>query len=131
MGIFFPLNGKYCIFVANNQYMDRNLLAAEAIKRLRKEKKISLQEMADLVKKSKSAWARKESGDVDITLNEAEEVAKILGTDFDVITQSGKTIHNTNNGNFINQGEHSSLNLHLTDEQFKEFSNIFKEKKRQ
>jgi transcriptional regulator with XRE-family HTH domain len=111
--------------------MDRNLIAVEAIKRLRKEKKISLQEMAELINKSKSAWARKESGDVEITLNEAEEVAKILGTDFDAITQSGKTINNNNSGNFVNQGEHSSLNLHLTDEQFKEFSNIFKEKKRQ
>jgi transcriptional regulator with XRE-family HTH domain len=123
--------GKFVYLCLNSQDMDRNLIAAEAIKRLRKEKKISLQEMADLVKKSKSAWARKESGDVDITLNEAEAVAKILGTDFDAITQSGKTINNSNSGNFVNQGEHSSLNLHLTDEQFKEFSNIFKEKKRQ
>jgi transcriptional regulator with XRE-family HTH domain len=111
--------------------MDRNLIAAEAIKRLRKEKKISLQEMAELVKKSKSAWARKESGDVDITLNEAEAVAKILGTDFDAITQSGKTINNSNSGNFVSNGMNPSLNLHLTDDQFKEFSNIFKEKKRQ
>jgi transcriptional regulator with XRE-family HTH domain len=111
--------------------MNRNLIAAEAIKRLRKEKKISLQEMADLVKKSKSAWARKESGDVDITLNEAEEVASLLGTDFSSLTNAGVVINNNNSGNFVSNGMNPSLNLHLTDEQFKEFSNIFKEKKRQ
>ena len=106
--------------------MDRNLIAVEAIKRLRKEKKISLQEMANLVKKSKSAWARKESGNVDITLNEAEEVANLLGTDFGTLTNAGIIINNNNSGNFVSNGMNPSLNLNLTDDQFKEFSNIFK-----
>lgn len=111
--------------------MDRNLIAIEAIKRLRKEKKISLQDLADLTNKSKSAWARKESGDVEITLNEAEEVAQVLGTDFSSLTNAGVVINNNNSGNFVSNGMNLSLNLHLTDEQFKQFSNIFKEKKRQ
>ncbi len=111
--------------------MDRNLIAVEAIKRLRKEKKISLQDLADLTHKSKSAWARKESGDVEITLNEAEEVAQLLGTDFSSLTNAGVVINNNNSGNFVSNGMNPSLNLQLTDEQFKEFSNIFKEKKRQ
>ena len=123
--------GKFVYLCLNSQDMDRNLIAVEAIKRLRKEKKISLQEMAELINKSKSAWARKESGDVEITLNEAEEVASLLGTDFSTLTNASVVINNNNSGNFVSNGMNPSLNLHLTDEQFKEFSNIFKEKKRQ
>ena len=91
--------------------MDRNLIAVEAIKRLRKEKKISLQDLADLTHKSKSAWARKESGDVEITLNEAEEVAQVLGTDFSSLTNAGVVINNNNSGNFVSNGMNPSLNL--------------------
>jgi transcriptional regulator with XRE-family HTH domain len=123
--------GKFVYLCLNSQDMDRNLIAVEAIKRLRKEKKISLQEMAELINKSKSAWARKESGDVEITLNEAEEVASLLGTDFSTLTNASVVINNNNSGNFVSNGMNPSLNLHLTDEQFKEFSNIFKDKKRQ
>jgi transcriptional regulator with XRE-family HTH domain len=123
--------GKFVYLCLNSLIMDRNLIAVEAIKRLRKEKKISLQEMAELINKSKSAWARKESGDVEITLNEAEEVASLLGTDFSTLTNASVVINNNNSGNFVSNGMNPSLNLHLTDEQFKEFSNIFKDKKRQ
>jgi len=81
-----------------------------------------------LVNKSKSAWARKEAGKVLFTINDVDAAAKVLGTDFSEIINSGIVINNNNSGSFVSNGMNPTLNLQLTDNQFKEFSSIFKDK---
>jgi transcriptional regulator with XRE-family HTH domain len=110
--------------------MDRNSIAIDAIKRLRKEKNFSLQELATSLHKSKSAWARKESGEVELTLNEIDEVAKAMDSDFSEITNAGVVIHNTNSGNFVSNGTNPILIIHPSEEQFEEISNLLKNRKK-
>jgi hypothetical protein len=52
----------------------------------------------------------------------------VLGTDFSEIINSGIVINNNNSGSFVSNGMNPTLNLQLTDNQFKEFSSIFKDK---
>ena len=128
--VFSHILGKSRIFVANTTFMHRNSIAIDAIKRLRKEKNLSLQELATTLHKSKSAWARKESGEVELTLNEIDEVAKVMGSDFSEITNAGVVIHNNNSGNFVSNGTNPILIIHPSEEQFEEISNLLKNRKK-
>ena len=128
--VFSHILGKSRIFVTNATFMDRNSIAIDAIKRLRKEKNFSLQELATTLHKSKSAWARKESGEVELTLNEIDEVAKVMDSDFSEITNAGIVIHNNNSGNFVRNGTNPILIIHPSEEQFEEIFNLLKNRKK-
>jgi transcriptional regulator with XRE-family HTH domain len=97
--------------------MNRNEIAIENIKKLRKSKDLSLEKMADLISKSRSAYDRLEKGEVELTLNEAESIASKLGSDFNTITNAGMVFNNEKNTVF-GQGTNPVINLKLDDEQF-------------
>ncbi len=69
--------------------MNRNDITIEIIKKIRKEKNLTLERMAEKINKSKSAYDRLEKGQVELTLNETEEIAEKLGSDFNTLTNAG------------------------------------------
>ena len=50
--------------------MDRNEYALNKIKEIYRDKKMTINDFADLIGKSRSAWLRRESGEVPLTVNE-------------------------------------------------------------
>ena len=97
--------------------MDRNTYALNKIKELYKEKKLNINDFSELIGKSRSAWLRRESGEVPLTLNEIEDIAQKLGSDFGTITQSS-VITQTNNKNILaNYSPNATITIQLSQEQ--------------
>jgi transcriptional regulator with XRE-family HTH domain len=97
--------------------MDRNTYALNKIKELYKEKKLNINDFSELIGKSRSAWLRRESGEVPLTLNEIEDIAQKLGSDFGTITHSA-VITQTNNKNILaNYSPNATITIQLSQEQ--------------
>lgn len=105
--------------------MNRNEITIENLKDLRKKKAFSLIDMAQKVNKSKSAYARIESGEKELSLNEAEEIATSLGTDFNTLTSAGIIFNNESN-TVIGQGPNTTINIKLDDKQMQELLDALK-----
>jgi transcriptional regulator with XRE-family HTH domain len=105
--------------------MNRNEITIENLKELRKKKDYSLIGMAKKVNKSKSAYARIESSEKELTLNEAEAIATNLGTDFNTLTSAGIIFNNESN-TVIGQGPNTTINIKLDDKQMQELLDALK-----
>ena len=105
--------------------MNRNEITIENLKDLRKKKDYSLIDMAKQVNKSKSAYARIESGKKELTLNEAETIASNLGTDFNTLT-SASIVFNNESNTVIGQGPNTTINIKLDDKQMQELLDALK-----
>lgn len=107
--------------------MDRNDYALNKIKEIYKDKKMTINEFADLIGKSRSAWLRRESGEVPLTVNEIEEIAEKLGSDFGTLTHSS-VITQTNNKNILaNYCPNATITIQLTQEQLNKVIEVVKE----
>lgn len=98
--------------------MNRNEITIENLKKLRKAKNLTFEQMAEITNKSKSAYERIEKGTVQLTLDEADQIATALGSDFNAVTNSGMVFNNEKNTVF-GQGSNPTINVKLDDEQFK------------
>lgn len=98
--------------------MNRNQIAIENLKKLRKAKNLTFEQMAEITNKSKSAYERLEKGTVQLTLDEAEQIATALGSDFNLVTNTGMSFNNEQ-CSVICQGNNPTINVKLDDEQFK------------
>ena len=105
--------------------MNRNDITIEIIKRIRKEKNLTLERMAEKINKSKSAYDRLEKGQVELTLNETEEIAEKLGSDFNTLTNAGVVYHNEKNTVF-GQGSNPTINIKLDETQMAELMDALK-----
>jgi transcriptional regulator with XRE-family HTH domain len=114
---YFPVFGKFIYLSHKINPMDRNQIALENIKTLRKSNKYSMEKLAARVNKSKSAYDRIEKGEVELTLNDAEAISKALGSDFNTITNAGM-VFNIDKSSIICQGSNPTINIKLDDEQF-------------
>ena len=105
--------------------MNRNDITIEIIKKIRKEKNLTLERMAEKINKSKSAYDRLEKGQVELTLNETEEIAEKLGSDFNTLTNAGVVYHNEKNTVF-DQGSNPTINIKLDETQMAELMDALK-----
>lgn len=108
--------------------MDRNDYALNKIKEIYRDKKMTINEFADLIGKSRSAWLRRESGEVPLTVNEIEEIAEKIGSDFGTLTHSS-VINQTNNNKTVlsNNAPNASITIQLTQEQLNKVIEVVKE----
>jgi transcriptional regulator with XRE-family HTH domain len=98
--------------------MTRNEMALLNIKELYKKKEMSIESFAKLIGKSKSAWLRRESGEVPLTLDEIDFIAEKIGSEFGAITESANNtnIHNMD-GRYIVANSGGSITINLNQEQ--------------
>jgi transcriptional regulator with XRE-family HTH domain len=98
--------------------MDRNTYALNKIKELYKEKKLNINDFSELIGKSRSAWLRRESGEVPLTLKEIEDIAQKLGSDFGTITHSAVISQINSHKNFVaNNAPNATITIQLSPEQ--------------
>jgi transcriptional regulator with XRE-family HTH domain len=98
--------------------MDRNTYALNKIKELYKEKKLNINDFSELIGKSRSAWLRRESGEVPLTLNEIEDIAQKLGSDFGTITHSAVITQNNYTKTVLtNNAPNATITIQLSQEQ--------------
>lgn len=89
----------------------------EKLRRVRKQKGFTQQEIADFIATDVSNYSRKESGGVKITRNEWDKIAKFLDVPVEEIYEEEDAtiiINNENNATGPNSGIYSSLkdNIH-------------------
>ena len=108
--------------------MDRNEYALNKIKEIYRDKKLTINEFADLIGKSRSAWLRRESGEVPLTVNEIEEIAQKLGSDFGTITHSSVINQINSHKNFVaNNAPNATITIQLTQDQLNKVIEVVKE----
>jgi transcriptional regulator with XRE-family HTH domain len=98
--------------------MNRNEFAIEKIKELYREQRYTMSQFADLVGKSKSAWIRREQGAVPLTLDEIDDIAEKIGSDFGTLTNSNNSFIVNNKGIVANSGTNASITINLSTEQY-------------
>lgn len=81
--------------------------------------------MAEKINKSKSAYDRLEKGQVELTLNETEDIAKSLGSDFNSLTSAG-VVYNNEKNTVFGQGNNPTINIKLDETQMKELIEALK-----
>jgi transcriptional regulator with XRE-family HTH domain len=108
--------------------MDRNEYALNKIKEIYRDKKLTINEFSDLIGKSRSAWLRRESGEVPLTVNEIEEIAQKLGSDFGTITHSSVITQNNFNKTILsNNAPNATITIQLTQDQLNKVIEVVKE----
>lgn len=98
--------------------MNKNDFALDKIKSLYKNKNMTVETFANLIGKSKSAWLRRESGEIPLTLDEVELIAEKLGSEFGTLVNEVAPTNIVNveksiMGNYAN----GSLTINLTQDQ--------------
>ena len=108
--------------------MDRNEYALNKIKEIYRDKKLTINEFSDLIGKSRSALLRRESGEVPLTVNEIEEIAQKLGSDFGTITHSSVINQINSHKNFVaNNAPNATITIQLTQDQLNKVIEVVKE----
>jgi transcriptional regulator with XRE-family HTH domain len=108
--------------------MDRNEYALNKIKEIYRDKKLTINDFSDLIGKSRSAWLRRESGEVPLTVNEIEEIAQKLGSDFGTITHSSVINQINSHKNFVaNNAPNATITIQLTQDQLNKVIEVVKE----
>jgi transcriptional regulator with XRE-family HTH domain len=83
----------------------------EQIKRIRKLKKISQDEMSNLLNMSKSSYVRLENQKTELTIDCLNRIAVALETDFDTLIDSSRNVNNNNQNVILQQGNITILNI--------------------
>lgn len=115
------------IFVKNNPMVKEKLI------KVRKEKKFSQQDIAEHLNISQSQYQRKEKGEMGISENEWERIAKLLEIDVEEIKENSEVSNVMNNfdnssGNFGNNNTNSYYNVpEFLLESQKDYINLLKE----
>lgn len=89
----------------------------EKLYSIRKQKKITQQQLADIIATDVSNYSRKESGDVKITESEWEKIANFLGVPIEMIYEDEEVKKSESEIYSINNQDHSGVdntnNLHI------------------
>lgn len=102
----------------NESYMNRNEYAINKIKELYKQKGYSVEGFAKLIGKSKSAWLRRESGEVPLTIEEVDFIADKIGSEFGTLVNEVLPTNIVNvNGNSVLGTNVGQITINLTQDQ--------------